>query len=862
MDPMLRSTPPTNDSWPSSNYFQNTSTPSLPVNERPQSSLSHSAHHSVAGTTPRPGTSRSPTVQLGTAQERKPRNATVSSILGLSEAQSIICAISEARAVSPSVGLAFVNVSIGEVVISQICDNQSYIKTIHTLQMSAPARILFMSTACPPNKPSSLYSLVTDLVQESQVGAQDRSAWSESDGLEYINNLAFKDDIEPLKVATQGKFYALSSFAAAMKYIQQHFSINFVPHSLRIQYRPSEDTMMIDISAIQSLEIMQNLRNPKSKESLFGLMNHTTTPMGARMLRSSILQPPTRADLYITPRYEALDELTTNEEMFREIRKALKLFRDTEKILTKLIVVPKNMPIQKVEEQINHVLMVKSFLEAVSELYIALEPATCDLLVRVRDLCHPELTNRGLDKIRHTIEADVTYMNSALDLWNQRTFAVKGGINGMLDVARQTYKEQTEEVHKYLDRLNETHGFGAGLKYDNGRKYWFRLRAADFEGSPLPDEFINIVRKKDKIECQTLALIKLNVRLADAAHEVVLRSDSIIQALITDLCQEVPHLFRLCESIALVDMVTSFGQLATTRDYVRPELDTAMALKGARHPVLDKTMDEGFVPNDYFASESFAFHVVTGCNMSGKSTYIRAVALLQIMAQIGSFVPAKYAAFSIVHSIFARVSLDDNIESNLSTFSVEMREMAFILRNIDDKSLAVIDELGRATSNRDGLAIAIAMSEALIQSKASVWFATHFSDLTRAFAQRPGVLNLHLAATTSTTADGLPHIKMLYKATTGAVGDEHYGINLARAIGLPQGFIDKAEEVAKDIRRKREASKRSSESSRLVARRNMILNLWAALKQARDSGTEEGLPRYLKQLQAEFIIRMERLESQ
>ncbi|KAJ3466231.1 hypothetical protein MRS44_006889 [Fusarium solani] len=850
---MLRSTPPTNDSWSSSSYFQNSSTPSLPFNERPQSSLSHSTQHSAAGTTPRPGTSRPPTVRPGTPQERKSRNANVSSILGLSEAQSIICAISEARAVSPSVGIAFVNVSIGEAVISQICDNQSYIKTIHTLQMFAPSRILFMSTACPPNKPSSLYSLVTDLVQESQVGAQDRSAWSESDGLEYINNLAFKDDIEPLKVATQGKFYALSSFAAAMKYIQQHFSINFVPHSLRIEYRPSEDTMMIDISAIQSLEIMQNLRDPKSKDSLFGLMNHTTTPMGARMLRSSILQPPTRADLYITPRYEALDELTTNEEMFREIRKG-----DS----ARLIVVPKNMPIQKVEEQINQVLMVKSFLEAVSELYIALEPATCDLLVKVRDLCHPELTNRGLDKIRHTIEADVTYMKSALDLWNQRTFAVKGGINGMLDVARQTYKEQTEEVHKYLDRLNETHGFGASLKYDNGRKYWFRLRAADFEGRSLPDEFVNVVRKKDKIECQTLALIKLNVRLADAAHEVVLRSDNIIQTLITDLRQEVPHLFRLCESIALVDMVSSFGQLATTRDYVRPEIDTAMALKGARHPVLDKTMDGGFVPNDYFASESFAFHIVTGCNMSGKSTYIRAAALLQIMAQIGSFVPAKYAAFSIVHSIFARVSLDDNIESNLSTFSVEMREMAFILRNINDKSLAVIDELGRATSNRDGLAIAIAMSEALIQSKASVWFATHFSDLTRAFAQRPGVLNLHLAATTSTTADGLPHIKMLYKATTGAVGDEHYGINLARAIGLPQGFIDKAEEVAKDIRRKREASKRSSESSRLLARRNMILNLWAALKRGRDSGTEEGLPGYLKQLQAEFVIRMGELDGQ
>jgi DNA mismatch repair protein MSH4 len=273
-------------------------------------------------------------------------------------------------------------------------------------------------------------------------------------------------------------------------------------------------------------------------------------------------------------------------------------------------------------------------------------------------------------------------------------------------------------------------------------------------------------------------------------------------------------------------------------------------------------MSGKFVPNDYYSTEQYCFHIVTGCNMSGKSTYIRAVALLQIMAQIGSFVPAEYAAFSMIHSIFARVSLDDNIESNLSTFSVEMREMAFILRNIDGKSLAVVDELGRATSNRDGLAIAIAMSEALIQSRASVWFATHFIDLTKVLADRPGVLNLHLAATSSTTEDGLPHITMLYRATSGAIRDEeHYGINLARAIGLPQSFIDKAEEVAKDLRRKREASKRSSESAKLIARRKLILNLQDALKQAKESGSEEALPGYLQRLQEEFVSRMEEIES-
>lgn len=248
--------------------------------------------------------------------------------------------------------------------------------------------------------------------------------------------------------------------------------------------------------------------------------------------------------------------------------------------------------------------------------------------------------------------------------------------------------------------------------------------------------------------------------------------------------------------------------------------------------------------------------------MSGKSTYIRAVALLHIMAQIGCFVPAEYAAFPIINNIFARVSMEDSIEASLSTFSVEMREMAFILRNVDDKSLVIIDELGRGTSTRDGLAIAIAISEALIQTKASAWFATHFAELARVLGDRPGVLNLHLAAKSSETNEGLPHLMMLYKATAGTVDDqEHYGIHLARAIGLPPSFIEKAEEVADDLRLKREANRQSSESRKLVARRKLLLNLHEALQQARDSGSEEALPGYLQRLQAEFIIRMEELDN-
>ncbi|RDA90109.1 hypothetical protein CP533_2581 [Ophiocordyceps camponoti-saundersi (nom. inval.)] len=798
----------------------------------------------------------------------KSRAGTVSSILGLGEQQNIICALGESRGVTPSVGVAFVNASLGEVTLCQICDNQSYVKTIHKIQMLTPSRIVFMSSACPPQKSSTLFTLVQELIPEARCDAFDRSAWSEHAGLDYINRLACPPDVEPVKVALNGKYYSICSFAAAMKYLDHQFSISFAPHSLRVRYQPSEDTMMIDISAIQSLEIMQNLQNPKSKDCLYGLLNHTSTPMGARMLRSNILQPPTPRDSFIAPRYDALEELTTSEEMFREVRTALKLFHDVERLLTKLIIVPSDATMVQMEEELGQILMIKSFLESAPKLFKALGPARSALLVKIREFCHPEITGPVLTGIRSVIEADVTYLKSPLDLRNQRTFAVKTGISGMLDVARQTYKELTEEVHQHVDRLNETNAgpeefrIRATLKFDNGRKYWLRLKAGMFQGRTLPPIFINQVRKRDAVECQTLDLVKLNVRLSDTSNEVVIRSDVVVRDLMQDLRQASPQLFRVCESVALVDMITSFAQLATTRGYIRPEMTDTLALKSARHPIMDKTLDGEFIPNDYYATEQYSFHVVTGCNMSGKSTYIRAVALLQIMAQIGCFVPAEYASFPVIRNIFARVSLDDSIEASLSTFSVEMREMAFLLRNVDKDSLAIIDELGRGTSTRDGLSIAMAMSEALLETKASVWFATHFVDLARVLGQRAGVLKLHLAAETSETAEGLPHLKMLYKATAGTVDEqEHYGIHLARAVGLPPSFIERAEQVAKSLRRTREESRQSSESHRLVARRKLLLNLHGALVQARESGSEEALPAYLRRLQEEFVHRMEELED-
>src|SRR5688572_1187425 len=177
--------------------------------------------------------------------------------------------------------------------------------------------------------------------------------------------------------------------------------------------------------------------------------------------------------------------------------------------------VPKSTDVAYVEEQINQVLMVKSFLESVPDLHHALAPARSALLVKARDLCRPGISGRILNGIRKVIEPDVTYMKSALDLRNQRTFAVRPGISGMLDVARQTYKELTEEIHQHIDEINKAHNVDALLRYDNSRKYWLRIKTALYEDGGLPDQFINCIRKKDNIECQTLELIKLNLRLSD-----------------------------------------------------------------------------------------------------------------------------------------------------------------------------------------------------------------------------------------------------------------------------------------------------------------------------------------------------------
>ncbi|GAP87311.2 putative DNA mismatch repair protein Msh4 [Rosellinia necatrix] len=724
--------------------------------------------------------------------------------------------------------------------------------------MYEPSTILIVHTALPPNRRSNLLSIIEAELPGTPIESLDRKYWSEYAGLEFVQNLAFRDDLEAIKVAIGGNFYATCSFAAVMKYIDLSCKVAIAPHSLRIRYQPSENTMMIDLSTIHSLELIQNLQEPRSKDCLFGLLNECLTPMGSRMLRSNIVQPSSQVESTLVPRYDALEELTMKEDMFFEVRKALREFTDVEKLLTNLVIVPQQSSIFASELAIELILKVKSFVIAIPQLREALTAARTDLLKRIYELCRPEVTQPVMNMIAETINSDVTAMKTPIDMRNQRTYAVKSGVHGLLDVARQTYKEATEDVYQHVDELSKEHELTVDLKFDNRRKFWLRLEQNEFEDRELPDVFINKIVRNRWLECQTLMLVQLNNRITDSHNEAVMLSDKVIQHLLDDIREHVPDLFRVCEGIALLDMVASFAQSTTTRDYVRPEISDTLALKSARHPICERAKPERFVPNDAYADEQHRFQIITGCNMSGKSTYIRTLALVQVMAQIGSFVPAQYAAFPIIQQLFIRISTDDSIEANMSTFSLEMREMAFILRNINNKSLTIIDELGRGTSSRDGLAIALAISEALIQSGSIVWFATHFEELATILSSRPGVLNLHLETNISHPSEDQARMTMLYKIKSGPIRERNYGLNLARAMGFPKHFIEVAQEVSHKLTESKEQKKNASASRRVARQRKLILSLTSTLMQlSRSDMDDAAIGSYLRCLQDEFVLRMD-----
>ncbi|RPA76245.1 hypothetical protein BJ508DRAFT_370727 [Ascobolus immersus RN42] len=842
----------------------------MPNTSRPTTSIS-SVLHSPRDAPPTPTPARRNRSQSGfgfsqvsnsrtrpSTSTGRPRTAATS---GAASVQHIICSVTESRGVSATVGLCFVNLSTGECVLSEICDSQTYVRTIHKIAVLDPSEIIVPMTAVAPQK-SKLCCILEENIPGARMTAVSRKFFSEHLGHEYINMFALLEDAEAIKVAISTKYYAMSAAGAALKHIEVSYNTSFALNSLRIKYQGSEGSMLIDFNTVHSLELIQNLQNPKSTNCLFGLLNNTLTPMGARILRSNILQPLTEVST-LNSRLDAVQELTRQEEMFFAVRHALKPFLDVDRLLTALITIPLKPSLKLSEQAINNIIMLKQSLTTLDPVRESLSSARTELLIAIRQasdisLCTVERVAAVQELIEEVINSDVTWAKSPLDLRNQRCYAVKSGVNGLLDVARQTYKEATEDVYALVQQLTNEHDLPLELKYEADRGFFLRLPSSEIEDKPLSSVFINVIERKKILEFTTLELVKRNAKIGDSMTEVFLMSDKTIQALTEDIRKEISALYKVCEALAMLDMVASFAHLCTLQEYVRPEFTSTLAIKDGRHPIRERMQGTPFVPNDVYADTQSRFQVVTGCNMSGKSTYLRTIALTIIMAQIGSFVPAQYASFPITHHLFARISVDEGVEANTSTFASEMREMAFILRNVGKNSVIIIDELGRGTSVRDGLAIALSVCETLIETKAFVWFATHFRDLPQILAERPGVVNLHMKVETSDQAS----MTMLYKVSDGNAKEEHYGLMLAKTVSLPPSVLQIAEQESNKLSERLDLQKRTSKTHLVSQRYKCLLALKTKLIQAKQANIdEESLRSLLIRLQEDFVTRMQELNE-
>ncbi|KAJ5887613.1 hypothetical protein N7495_007654 [Penicillium taxi] len=785
-----------------------------------------------------------PSTSQDTSRRPTARPTTIATSIA---AQDIICAVSESRGVSSTVGLAFVNLATAEVVLCQICDSQTYVKTVTKIGVFEPSEILFMSTA----KESKLRYIIQENLPDPIFTFLDRRFWSDKTGHEYLDRLAFQDEADSLKVTLGGNYFAACCFAAVLKYVELELQRIFTSHSLRIKFETSQGSMIIDLATISSLELIQNLHNAKSRDSLYGLLNETLTQMGARLLRANILQPSTQR-VKLMARYNAVQELSTKQEMFVSVQQALKGFIDADKVLTAIILIPTKQTFQYVEQSVNNVIMLKTYISAISKIYQALRTAQSPLILTIRELCCPA-GHRSVERlIDDNLNEHIKYQSKPLDLRNQRIYCVKTGVNSLLDVARQAYKEANADAVELVEKLGESCNLVLDLKYDNARQYYICIPTADHE--PLPDVFINVYRKKNRVECQTLGLVKLNQKITDAHSEVISLSDQTIQELLRDVCSEVSGLFRISEAIAMLDMLAGFAQLATSYDYICPELTATLAIKSGRHPIREKIQKNKFIPNDAYAAPQSRFQIITGCNMSGKSTYIRTIALMTVMAHTGCFVPAQYASFPIVHQLFARVATTNDLDSNVSTFAAEMREMAFILRHIQPGGMVLVDEIGRGTSPIDGLAIAVALAEALLASNALVWFVTHFHDLARILSERSGVMNFHLAANIAPDA---AKMTMSYRIAEGPVPDRRYGLTLAKLVDLPASVMVFANDVSEKMDQIAQRQNAPSRTVVIAQKRKLLLALREQLIIAQD-GTmdDESLRNWLKGLQDKFVMQM------
>ncbi len=575
----------------------------------------------------------------------------------------------------------------------------------------------------------------------------------------------------------RGMVAGVNAAGALLHYIHESLCIN-IDHIREILPYSTSQYLLLDRATQRNLELTESLRDGTRKNTLLEILDKTRTPMGARLMRHWVKQPLLSTD-EIAKRQDAISAFLAQAPLLDRLAPHLDCIRDIERLMMKIssgYATPRDLvALRHSFEPMPHI---KSLLQqaAPASSFIANEAQRLDSLTEMSAL----IANAIVDE-------------PPMRISDGRIF--KEGYHPELDELRTISLDSKSWITRYQVQLREETGIRT-LKVGFNRMFGYYIEVSKGQADKMPDSF---QRRQTLVNAERFITPELK-----SFETKVLNSEERMNALEADFFNQLrlkiaayaEPVMHIAQAIGRLDCLSALASAARHYGYIRPIVDHSQVLQiiDGRHPVIEASSScEKFIPNDTLLDDqSNRLLLITGPNMAGKSTYIRQVALITIMAQIGSFVPAKSAHIGIVDKVFTRIGASDDLSRGQSTFMVEMTETANILNNATSRSLVILDEIGRGTSTYDGISIAWSVAEYLLTTEdkmAKTLFATHYWELTKLEEKVPGAVNFNVAV--HETGD---HIIFLRKIVRGGT-DKSYGIHVGLLAGLPEAIISRAKEI-------------------------------------------------------------------
>jgi len=663
------------------------------------------------------------------------------------------------------IGLAYIDVSTGAFAVTELSGPESKSSLDAELQRLEPAECLLPAGSSLDSlwQDSFTYQgmVITKVVEEAANCEEARQILLKHLGVVSLEGYGIEEYSAGIKAAG-----IILSFLNTT----QKTSLN---HIRGITAYQNHKFMELDSFTRRNLELTASLREGRKEGTLLAVVDHCRTPMGKRTLRKW-LEQPLRDIKQINKRQETVEELVNDMKLRQTSREILNKIYDLERLAGKLgsgIITPRDL------------LTLKHSLSVLPLLKEALSSCTSTYLEELASL-------NPLAEVYEIIEKAI---NEDAPLAVKEGGIIKEGYSEEIDELKLLGSEGKAWLVALENREKERTAIRT-LKVGYNRVYGYYIEVSNASRNLIPPDYI---RKQTLVNAERFITEELKIYEEKilGAREKLYELEYLCFLEIRDTLQQfIASIQKTADAVAKMDVLASLAQVAYLNDYVRPVLsrDGKIEIKSGRHPVVEKALqDARFVPNDInMDNDKSRFAIITGPNMGGKSTYLRQTAILVLMTQMGSFIPADDARIGIVDRIFTRVGASDDLTAGHSTFMVEMLELAKIINNASENSLVILDEIGRGTSTYDGLSIAQAASE-YIHDKigAKTLFATHYHELTRLADNRPGIYNLSVSVLES--GDNVTFLK---KVLPGKA-DKSYGIHVAKLAGIPSKVITRAYDI-------------------------------------------------------------------